>query len=178
VTSLGTGLRVDTLAQSLLDTINDHFAAGPTANALPARQYVAAGDPNDVAWDAEQLTVCLQGIAWGVAEESYPQNVQVGANAMALVTRHAVYEIELLRCLPTTGLKNGVPDLAALNEFGLSYLRDCGLMSQATVAFAAELRHGLAVGAIVRPGIVTTKGPQGGYVAVNCPFYISAMDLS
>lgn len=169
----GQGLRVDLLAADLLAAVITHFATSDRT--LPERQYVSGGEPTAVAWDCEQLTVTLEGIGWGIAEESYPVTMQANNNR-GLAQRHAVYDIELVRCVPDTStIRNGVPEASALNLWGMGILRDMGLLSQATVAFSNTLRK---LGAVVRPGIVAPAGPSGGFVGSVCQFYVSSMDLS
>jgi hypothetical protein len=169
----GQGLRVDLLAADLLSAVVAHFAASDRP--LPERRYVSGGEPTAVAWDCEQLTVTIQGIGWGVAEESYPVTMQAN-NSRGLAQRHVVYDVELVRCTPDTStIRDGVPDMDTLNAWGLGILRDMGLLSQATVAFGNTLR---SKGAVVRPGIVNPAGPSGGFVGAVCQFYVSSFDLS
>lgn len=171
--SAGKGLRVDLLAADLLSAVVAHFAT--SGRDLPDRRYVSGGEPGAVAWDCEQLTVTIEGIGWGVAEESYPVTMQANNNR-GLAQRHVVYDIELVRCVPSTDtIRDGLPDMDALNTWGLGILRDMGLLSQATVAYANTLRP---TGAVVRPGIVNPAGPSGGFVGSVCQFYVSSMDLS
>lgn len=172
--SYGKGLRVDLLAQDVLSAVAGHFATA--AVALPERQYVAPGLPADVPWDCEQLTVSIEGIGWGVAEESYAQTMQAN-NVIALAQRHVVYRVELVRQMPVTDMTNNLPDFNDLNTFGVSFMRDMGLLSQATVTFLRMLTSN-APGCVARPGIVDPVGPTGGFVGASCALYISSMDLS
>lgn len=172
----GKGLRVDLLAEKILQQVVDHFQASGVQ--LPARRIIAPGDPTVVAWDCEQLTVSMVGIGWGISEESFVPNMQAAGNAVAMSSRHIVYAIELVRCSPGSDQRDGSVDMATLNAAGLSFMRDCGLLSQAMVTMVSRLKQELPRGTVARPGIVDPKGPSGGYFSAVTTFYVSCLEIS
>lgn len=174
MTGVGLGLTVDDIAQAILSAVVAHFTAAGVA--LPTRQYVAAGEPQLVAWDCEQVTVSLTGVGWGVAQESFAQTVQLGARQSAQALRHGVFSIEIVRSYPTPDDQGGLPSVDDMNTAGLASMRDAGLLSQAMVVAASE-EIGLPPEATARPGVVDPRGPEGGYVGVLGTMIISLTGL-
>lgn len=169
---------IPTLAQTLLGAIGAQYQAAGVA--LPDRQYIAAGAPNQIAWDCEQLVISLQGIGWGVAEEAFQQTVQTGTGASVQGPRHAVLVVQLVRCLPTPEDDGTPPSADDLTDAGLTYLKDCALLSQAMQIAAAELARpeNLGRGAVTRFGIVDPEGPAGGFVGASASLYVSLTKLN
>jgi hypothetical protein len=173
----GRALDLCTMAQRLLDGLVAHYtAAGET---LPSYRYIAAGETTAVPWDCTtgQVTVALQGVGFGPAEEAYPTNVQAGGASSVMDTRHAIFEVAVVRPLPTTSNVNGVPSAESLNTAGVQFMHDAGMISQALVVIAAELKQDMPRGSTIRPGIVDPRGPSGGLVGAAGMFYVSMIDL-
>lgn len=179
MTSLGRGLTLDVIAETVLGIVVAHFDAAGVD--LPERRYVAAGDPSAIAWDCDQLCVALRGIGWGPAEDSAPSSPQVGAGLSAMGVRHAVLSIQLVRCTPSSGERGtGIPSAEVVHAAGLQFARDGGLLSQALVTACS--RTGGLVGpggaATVQAGALTPLGPEGGKHAWDAALAITAMDLA
>ena len=180
--SFGKGLNVADTAQELLAHVIAHYeAAAPgSVTPLPERRAILAGDPREVAWDCEQLTVCLEGIGVGQAVDAsnMTPSPRMGVPASALALRHAVIAISLVRCTPAPGNDGSAPSVAELNAAGLTFLRDCGMLSQATVTFAGLLRDKLGGDdGSVQCGAVTPYGPTGGFHASDVAIAITVPEL-
>lgn len=178
--SFGKGLNVADTAQALLAHVIAHYAAAAPGSVaeLPARRIVLAGDPREVAWDCEQLTVCLEGIGFGPAVDAAPTpSPRTGSPLSSTALRHAVLAVSLVRCTPPPGNDGEPPSDADLNAAGLTFLRDCGMLSQCMVTFAGMLRDQLPDTASVQCGAVTPYGPTGGYHAADVAMAITIPEL-
>lgn len=179
--SFGKGLDVATTAQELLDHVVAHYvAAAPgTVAPLPERRAVLAGDPRTVAWDCEQLMVSLEGIGIGPSPDSQlgTPAVRMGSPISATALRHAVFAVSLVRCTPQSDEQGNPPTAAALNEAGLTFMRDCGMLSQAMVTFAGILANQLPDTASVECGAVTPIGPSGGFHGADTAMAITVPEL-
>jgi hypothetical protein len=177
--SFGKGLDVASTAQDLLDHVVAHWAAVSPGSAepLPARRLLAAGDPQTIAWDCEQLVVSLQGIGFGPAVDASPApSPRAGVPLSAQALRHAVLAVDLVRCTPSPD-NNGNVAVDVLNAAGLVFMRDCGLLSQAVVTFAGILRSRLSDIASVQCGAVDPIGPTGGFHAAEVTIAITVPEL-
>lgn len=172
--SVGKGLTIPDLAESFLLGVQQHFAAANVA--LPARQYVAAGLPANIAWDCEQLVVALTGIGWGQAEDVVQLSPQINAQASVAAVRHAVFSVQLVRCTPAKGPHGALPTVDQIHENGLAFFRDAGLLSQALVTACTRVAAmlGLQNTGNVQPGAVEPLGPTGGLVALDASVAITA----
>lgn len=177
-TTLGRYPDLPTVCTTLLAAINAHFAAAGVA--LPDSQFIAPGVYSEVSWDCEQLFVALQSVGWGVAEEAFQQTVQTGSNMSAMSQRHAVLIVELVRCEPGADGDGSAPEIADTNTAGLAFMKDCALLSQASIVAAAELNqaNNLGRGEVVRAGIVEPIGPSGGYQGAALSVYVSLLGLN
>lgn len=178
--SFGKGLDVATTAQDLLAHVIAHYeAAAPgTVTPLPARRIVVAGDPREVAWDCEQLTVCLDGIGFGQAlDAAIAPSPRAGVPFSATALRHAVFAVSIVRCTPPPGNDGEAPPDAELNSAGLTFFRDCGMLSQCMVTFAGLMREQLGDTASVQCGAITPFGPSGGYHAADAAMAITVPEL-
>lgn len=185
MTSAGQGLKVMTIANQLLQAVVEHWsvalaAALPDVVALPERRYVHAGDPSSVPWDCEQLTVSLNGIGFGPAQDAAPTTPRAGGPANVLSVRHAVFDLALVRCIPTPSGRNATPpSMADLQAAGDRYMRDAGLLSQALVRWGTRTR-GLLVNdgaSSVQLGVIEPGEVAGGFVALTAAALVTAGDL-
>lgn len=176
MTTAGKALTIRGMAESILGSITDHYtAAGVT---LPARRYVAPGDPTQIAWDCEQLVVAIQGIGWGQAPDAGPPSPRIGTPVSALAMRHAIYVVQLVRCTPSEGdPQTGLPDEADIHAAGLAFMTDMGLMSQALMVACATIRTGLDRTGLVQPGAVNPDGPSGAFHGMSAQIAITAGEL-
>ena len=178
MSTLGRYLDLPTVATTVLNAVTAHFAAGGVE--LPSRQSIAAGSPNEIAWDCEQLTVALQGVGWGQAEEAFSQNVQTGTGMSAQGSRHAVILVGLVRCTPTLSSDGNPPTPEQITSGGLAFFKDAGMLSQALVTACADLKNAVAMGRgnVARSGLIDPIGPSGGFVGMVGSIYISLTDLN
>lgn len=179
--SFGRGLNVADTAQELLAHVVAHYEAAPpgTVAPLPARRAVLPGDPRSVAWDCEQLTISLDGIGYGQAVDAQAggPGTPIGFPLSATALRHAVFAVSLVRCTPVMDEQGNPPSAEALNEAGLIFLRDCGLLSQAMVTFAGIMASKLDDTASVQCGVITPFGPSGGFHACDTSMSITVPEL-
>lgn len=176
MTSFGQGLSVVTLADRIMNGIVAHFAAA--GHPLPPHRFLAPGTPRDIAWDCEQMVVALEGIGWGQALDMNQESQRPGSPFSVSALRHAVFEIQIVRCTPSPNDMGEPPSVAQLDAAGRQCMRDAGLLSQALVTMVAQLRQGMQPGELVQAGTIDTLGPDGGFHAVASTMYITAMDLS
>lgn len=178
--SLGKGLDVAGVAQDLLDHVILHWerAAPGTAVALPERRLIAPGDPRTIAWDCEQVTISLEGIGFGPAVDiAASPSPRAGLPLSVNSLRHAVFTVSVVRCTPPGGEDGSPPAAAELHAAGVTYLRDCGLLSQAVVTFAGVMRARLSDTESVQCGAVTPFGPSGGFHSADCALAITTPEL-
>jgi hypothetical protein len=178
MTTPGQGLTIQAMAEAILAAVQEHYADASVA--LPDRQYVAAGDPSQLAWDCEQLTVGIQGIGWGQAPSAGTAAPKMGTQISASAVRHAIFIVALVRCTPTDpeDPDTGLPSEADLHAAGLEYMRDMGLLSQALVVACARVRAGLSRSSLVEAGAVNPDGPSGGFHGMSAQIAVTAGDLS
>lgn len=176
------GKRVDALdiAQRLLVFVEDHFAAAGVD--LPERRYLVAGQPAQVAWDCEQLTVGMAGIGLGSVPDQISPSPKTGIQVSVAEVRHAALIVEIVRCTPSVSTdRRGTPVLPspeAIDAAGQSMMIDAGLLSQAMVRFSAHVAKDLsAYSGRSQVGAVTPQGPEGGYHSVVADFYLTVGNL-
>lgn len=159
----------------MLDGLIAHWAAAPDAT-LPERRMIAPGSARGIAWDGEGLAVSLGGIGIGPAPGQDPDPQRTG-NPVAMVLRHAVFVVQLVRCTPES--HNGVtpPDAKVVTEAGLALMREAGLLSQALTEITSAVRSDLGPGGSVVVGAVDVLGPQGGLAAVESTLTVTATRL-
>lgn len=171
----GQRLNAAELAQSLLDYVVQSYSTSTTADALPTRQVIAAGDMRQVAWDCEQLVVSLAGIEIDSPEQSpaTPLRLKVGI-------RHVAFTVQVVRCTatPTNGPNGTVrlPTMEQITAAGMVAFRDAGQLSQAifewaTRAVSVDGPGGILAAAV---GSVAPVGPQGAYAAMEGQVVVSA----
>jgi hypothetical protein len=170
----GLGLAVADIAQTILDTVVAHFAAATDVK-LPGRRVIAPGNPRLVAWDScEQVVVTMSGIGVGQApgEGGTAQGSRNPISAAAL--RHAVFAVQITRCVPESRDGTRPPPDDQLTASGLAVIRDGGLLSQAMVEVCTAVANGLPAGSRVVPGAVEMLGPEGGFAAVEGSLAVTA----
>lgn len=162
--------RPELVAQALLDGVVDWFSqeenTGPDYPELPARRYVAGGDPRAVAWDSTegQVTVTLGRLLLGLDATRTPQPVRVpkspGVNRGGKVLT-ASYEVQIVRCAP------GLASAEVLHAHGIQVTRDAGLLVRCLldVASSGALTRRPAAEAGVTVDDLVTLGPDGGAAA-------------
>lgn len=170
-----TALDLSSLPQAILVAVQDYFAANGVD--LPGHQYVTAGDPNQVAWDCEQLVVCLADLGWGRATDATQLSPSFGKTASVNAMRHATYAVILTRCVPTIADGGDVPGVDELTRSGLATMTDAGLLSQCLVNFVAFHNAAMSIGANVQAGAVQMIGPSGGLVGCTGALISTAGEL-
>lgn len=171
---IGQGINLQTLSGQLLDAVVQHWAGVDPQ--LPARRFVAAGEPRTIAWDCEQVFVSLAGIGLGPAADSSMPAMNPPTVVSAMAIRHAVLTVSLVRCTPSRSDGKQV-DADILDAAGRVFMHEAGLLSQALIEFAAELRQGLSRELQVLPGLVEPVGPEGGFHGLEAALSLTAMRL-
>jgi hypothetical protein len=158
----------DAVAQALLDGVVGWFADNTPDDypALPARRYVAGGDPRAVAWDdtAGQVTVTLGRILVGLDSTRSQQPVRVPRASPAnsgRYTQTASFEVQVVRCAPALAPAD------ALHAHGLLVTADAGYLIRAVLAVAnsGALTRAPVGEAGVTVDDLVTLGPDGGAAA-------------
>lgn len=155
------------VAQALLDGVLAWFADNAPTPELPARRYVAGGDPRAVAWDDTngQVTVALGRILLGLDATRAPQPVRVPRASPANSGRYqrtASLEVQIVRCAPA------LAPAEELHAHGLQVIEDGGNLIRAVLDVAksgALTRVPVAEAGITVDDLVTL-GPDGGAAAV------------
>ena len=181
MSTIGRGIAVRQLALDIQHAIEAHWIPS-AAEPLPARRYVAAGDPGSQAWDCEQLVISLAGIGFGPAQDSAPPSTpRAGTPASVLSIRHAVFDIALVRCIPgPTGRTATPPSVETLNEAGERYMVDAGMLSQALVRWAARTQKELLPGdgaSSVQLGVIEPGEAAGGFVGMSASAIVTCASL-
>lgn len=172
----GQGLDVAGIAQTILTVIENHYKTADNT-CLPARRVIAPGNPRLIAWDTEQLVIALSGIGLGAAPTQPGFAQRTGNPVSAAGIRHAVFEIQLVRCVPESKDSMGPPHATTVTASGLALMRDAGLLSQALVEGSDAVAALLGMRGSVEPGAVQTLGPEGGMAAVAGSMAITAGGL-
>lgn len=178
--SFGKGLNIADTALELQAYVIAHWnAAGPgTVTPLPARQLIAPGDPRTIAWDCEQFTISMEGIGFGPAVDIAATSPRAGHGLSVNSLRHVVLTVSVVRCTPGPREDGTPPSADALQEAGLTFLRDAGLLSQAMVSYAGVLRARIGGDdRSVQCGAVTPFGPSGGFHSADAAMAITVPEL-
>lgn len=169
----GLGLSIGPIAQTVLDTTITHFAEAGVD--LPARQIIAPGAPELIAFDCEMLAVTCSGIGIGPAPGQGNTSQRTGRPISANGLRHAIFAITLLR--PEPKPRNGgqqPPRAEELTAAGLSLMRDMGLLSQALIEVCTAVDSILPEGSQAAAGAVNTVGPDGGLSGMQGSLSVTA----
>lgn len=176
----GLGLAVPGLARTILDGVVAHFDAAaarcdPAERVkLPSRRVIAPGNPRLIAWDCEQLVVAASGIGVGPAPGEGGRPAGKGNPISATGLRHAVFAVQIVRCVPESRDGTSPPPDEELTAAGLALLRVAGLLSQALVEVCTNVASGLPNGSRVVPGAVEFLGPEGAFAAVEGSLAVTA----
>lgn len=169
MSTAGQGIAVRGLAQDILAAVVSHW--GGVAAPLPERRYVAFGDPSSVPWDCEQLVISLAGVGFGPAQDAAPPvTPRAGTPASIMSVRHAVFNIALVRCIPTPSGRNATgPSVAELQAAGDRFMTDAGMLSQALVRWASRTYKNLPNdgASSVQLGVIEPGEASGGHVALS-----------
>lgn len=171
----GVGAIAADLARKFLNGVVDHFAAAGVE--LPDRRFLAAGNPQLIAWDCEQLFVALTGIGIGPAPDAPVQSPRTGGPVGAFNVRHAIFSIQLVRCTPTVGENSSdpYPPATAIDAAGEQSINDAGLLSDAVVRMCSQLQQELGRNHSVQAGLTSSLGPEGGFHANEATVAITAL---
>lgn len=179
MTTTEKGLDVGELATEILTGVEEYFAAINVD--LPERKFVSAGDTGSIAWDCEQLTVCMTGIGYGANED---QNSISGKARAQLSTRirYVIFSVVLVRCITTDNERGSRwPSVIDLHDDGVRFMQDVGHMSQALLQLATRRNgpiHAMSdADGYAQAGAVTPIGPEGGFVALDGAFQITVGQL-
>jgi hypothetical protein len=177
--ALGQALDVYQLGSSLFQAVVDHFAAHSQAEYrdLPERRYLEAGDSTSIAWDCELFAVSMEGIGVGSSQDSPAPAMAPGRGTSVSAVRFVTLACTLVRCCPTLGENGEFPPVAELAAAGALFFRDSGLLSQAVVEWASQMRRSLGPSAEVRLGDVIPAGPEGAFVGLICTAQVSVTSL-
>lgn len=124
---------------------------------LPARRYVAAGQPENVAWDDEQVSVTLAALYAGPPSVIAPARFTAGAPCPTLLT--ADFAVEVVRADPASGITT--PSLDVLEASGVIALTDAATLHAALLDVISG--RVLERGTQTDLGPVRTIGPEGGF---------------
>lgn len=157
------------VAQALLDGVVAWFAEHTPEGypELPARRYVAGGDPRTVAWDdaAGQVTVALGRLLLGLDGTRAAEVVRVPRRSPANAGRYqrtASLEVQIVRCAPALASAD------VLHDHGLLVIEDAGYLIRAVLDVAnsgALTRRPVAEAGVTVEDLVTL-GPSGGAAGV------------
>lgn len=176
MTAPGAGLRIAEVARVLLDQVSSYFDAADFDD-TPMRRILAAGDPQSIAWDCEQIVVSLAGVGWGWAVDLSSQSPKVAAHMNVAGMRHAVYSVQVVMCQPKGGQRTGgKPDDSAIDDAGYRFMRAAGILSQALVSTVTTLK--LGPDGHAQAGAIEPLGPDGGYAAIEGTLSITSGDLA
>lgn len=173
------GIELLSFAQGALAAVQAFFAANGVA--LPERQYIAAGSPQSVAWDCEQLVVILAEVGWGRSKDATQLSPSFGKQASVNAMRHATFAFQLVRCVPviTDGAEAPqLPSVQDIQDAGEQSLVDAGLLSQALVNFVSFPNATVPAGCNVQAGAVSPIGPEGGLVGLEASLVMTVAALA
>lgn len=179
MTTVEKGLDVGELAIEILTGVEEYFAA--VGVDLPTRRFVSAGDTGTIAWDCEQLTVCMVGIGYGANEDQNSLSGKVRAQLSTRI-RSVIFSVVLVRCITSKPERNERwPSVIALHDDGVRFMKDVGHMSQAILQLATRRNGRINVMAdgdgYAQAGAVTPLGPEGGYVGLDAAFQVTVGTL-
>jgi hypothetical protein len=157
------------LAHRLLDLV---VAGFDTAGVdLPETRYVAAGQPEQVAWDCEQVTVALAQVGAGLPLAPGQGAVPTPAHSGRQSLPTAELEVAIVRCAPTIDDQAETPDTGDADAAGSTALQDAWLLLR---TIQAGIRQGQLttddpvaspVPSMAAVGPALPRGPDGGYAA-------------
>lgn len=172
-------LPVRLVLEATLAGVVEHWPAD--ADPLPARRYIAAGSPQGVPWDCEQLTVAVAA----VAPQPVTATVAAGPAAGATVTRVGQVAqramqyvrslgvaIELVRAHPVADGEEPVPE-DLLHAAGLRQADDLAALSGAVVGMLASGKPFPTAGCAL--GNAAPGGVEGGYASTVVTYSVDLL---
>jgi hypothetical protein len=151
-------------------------AEDPTApQPLPEARYLAGGDPRTVAWDHDdgQVTVALDRMVMGMdplATAVTARSPRANPGNRGTLTRHAVYEVQIVRPAPGLGFAGAIPGGSAIDAHGFLTMADQGHLLTCLadgIRAGAFLREHVGEGRIIL-GDGESLGPSGALAATAC----------
>lgn len=164
-----------TIPKAALAYVVAYFAQAGVA--LPSRQYLAAGTSQTVAWDCEQVTMCLDNLGWGRSRDVTQLSPSFGKAASVGAERHGEWTLTIVRCHPAIEESGQLPTVDELEAAAELNWKDMSLLSQALVNFVAFPNDAVPIGGSVQAGAVSAVGPEGGYIGVNGTLTITTSQL-
>lgn len=168
-------LAVAGTARALLGAVEAWYADETHGAApLPARRYVAAGEPRTVAWDCDegQVTVALAAVPLNVRPDmTAPLATQApGRNRSTQLIRTAQYELQIVRPAPTSTLGGQAPARDVLDAAGLALMDDVAqllacLNSAQTGGALVPAGHAPAPVMVPTVEVLGPEGPLAGLAA-------------
>jgi hypothetical protein len=149
---------------------------------LPAARYLAGGDPRTVAWDhdAGQVTVAMDRAVTGldpVATQVTARSPRRDPGNHARITRHAVFEVQIVRPAPGLDYAGRVPGGSAIDAHGYLLMSDTGHLITCLADGIREgtfLREHVGQGDAIL-GDAESLGPAGALAAAACGLSISLL---
>lgn len=157
-----------TYADELLAAVVDAFSTASVD--LPSRQYVHAGA---IAHDCDQMVVSLRRIVPGDVGVTLTGDTsgQINANLGTVDVRTAVFDVQLLRCVPSADSQS--PDPATLDAEADARIVDAQTLVSGIVT--ARTRGYLADCDRVAVGTCEAEGPQGGVAGWTVDVHIALL---
>lgn len=139
---------------------------------LPDARYLAGGDPRTVAWDHDdgQVTVALDRMVMGMdplATAVTARSPRANPGNRGILTRHAVYEVQIVRPAPGLGFAGSIPGGTAIDAHGYLTMADQGHLLTCLadgIRAGAFLREHVGQGNIIL-GDGESLGPSGALAA-------------
>jgi hypothetical protein len=142
---------------------------------LPQAQYVAGGDPRTVAWDHDdgQVTVALDRVVMGldpIASQVKARSPRRDPANVGLITRHAVFEVQIVRPAPALAYAGSIPGGSAIDAHGFELMGDLGHIVTCLadgIRGGKFLREHVGQGELIL-GDGESLGPSGALAGVAC----------
>lgn len=142
---------------------------------LPGSRYLAGGDPRTVAWDHSdgQVTVAVDRIVMGldpIATAVTARSPRQDPGNVGRITRHAVYEVQIVRPAPSLTYAGGIPGGTAIDAHAYLLMGDLGHLLTCLadgIRAGAFLREHVGQGNVIL-GDGESLGPSGDLSAVAC----------
>lgn len=170
--SSGQYIDIPGVAQTTLDWVVAHFAASSVE--LPSLRYIGPGATRELAWDCEEVLASCGGILWGQGQGvGAGTGRRTGNPVSSGGTRYATFNIQIVRCVPSSA---ELDDIDALNASGVTILKDAGLLSQALAELCGP-RGPLKRAGVATAGNVEILGPAGGFAATEGQLLVTTAQL-
>jgi hypothetical protein len=142
---------------------------------LPDARFMAGGDPRTVAWDSDagQVTVALDRIVMGadpITAAVTVRSPRADPGNHMRITRHAVYEVQIVRPAPSLSYAGSIPGGTAIDAHGYELMGDIGHLATCLadgIRAGAFLREHVGQGQMIL-GDAESLGPSGALAGVAC----------